>query len=51
MNYSVEYENKLALFCHYNDALVFCQELKDRGIKYTLSKLRTDFLKYNTSNG
>lgn len=38
MNYCVQYSDKVALFCSYFDVLVFCQNLKDRGIQYSVSR-------------
>ena len=38
MNYSVEYNGKVALFSFYNDALMFWGKLKERDIQYTLSR-------------
>lgn len=39
MNYCVKYDEKIAIFGFYVDALMFTQTLKDRGVQYTLSKV------------
>lgn len=39
MKYCVKYDEKIALFGFYVDALMFTQTLKDRGVQYTLSKV------------
>ena len=35
----VKYDEKIALFGFYVDALMFTQTLKERGVQYTLSKV------------
>ena len=39
MNFSVEYDNKVALFSFYSDALMFYYTLKARGTNCSLSKV------------
>ena len=38
MNFSVEYDEKVALFSFYSDAFMFYHMLKARGINCSLSK-------------